>query len=94
MVAAEAVGHVQGVAPASVGLSLAHETGPEGVAASVDVMQQAAAAQVQLAGALPVGGKFGAQEMITSRGPLKKNKTRKKQNKNSNTVSIYQLISS
>lgn len=79
MAAAKAVGHVQGVAPASVGLSLAHETGPERVAASVDLMQQAAAAQVQLASALPVGGKFGAQEMITSLGPLKRK--RKKQNK-------------
>lgn len=71
MAAAKAVGYVEGVAPTSVGLSLAHETGPEGVTASVHLMQQAAAVQVQLACALPVGGKFGAQKMITSWGPLK-----------------------
>lgn len=72
MAATEAVGDVQGVAPTSVILSFTHEAGPQRVAASVDMMEQAATAQVQLACAFPVGSKFGPQEVITSRGPLNK----------------------
>lgn len=72
MAATEAVGDVQGVAPTPVILSFTHEAGPQGVAASVDMLKQATTAQIQLACAFPVGSKFGPQEVITSRGPLNK----------------------
>ena len=70
MAAAESVGDVQGVAAPAVGLAFAHQAGSEGVAAGVHVVvEQAAAAEVQLARALPVGGELGAQQGVVARGP-------------------------
>ena len=72
MATAEAVGDVQGVAAPAVALSFAHLAGAEGVAACVRmhvVVEQAAAVEVQLSRALPVGRKLGAQQWVMARGP-------------------------
>lgn len=72
MAATEAVCYVEGVTPTSVGFSFTYQAGTKRVAASVDIMEQAATVQVQLACAFPVGSKFGPQEVITGRGSVNK----------------------
>ena len=64
--------HVQGVAAPPVALALAHEAGAERVGAGVAVVgveEAGATAQVELAGALAVDGKLGAQQNIMGRRP-------------------------
>lgn len=63
MAAAQTVGHIKGVATAPVYEAF---RGPERVAASVAVVavQETSAAEIQLAGTLPVIGKLGAMQRI------------------------------
>lgn len=71
MATTKSVCYVKGVTPTSVRFSFTHQAGAEGVAASMDVMEQTTTVQVQLPCAFPVGSKFRPQQVITRRGSVR-----------------------
>lgn len=79
MAASKPIRYIKRVAPSPVDFSFPDQTGTEGIATSVDILEEPSAVQVQLTSALPVGSKFGPQEVITCRCSTRKNKCCKPQ---------------